>query len=40
MRLSSFTFKREAGWLMIFSLGLPAIGLLLLFIAWLVHSWF
>jgi hypothetical protein len=30
MRLSGFTFKNEAKWMLIFSLALPLIGILIL----------
>src|ERR1051325_6704809 len=35
----TFSFKKETMWMMILSLGLPAIGLLVLFIAWFLRSW-
>jgi hypothetical protein len=39
MRLLRFTFKNEALWMMIFSLGLPSLGVLtliaVLFLRWL-----
>jgi|GEM_PF-1482428 hypothetical protein len=35
----TFSFKKEAIWMMIFSLGLPAVGLLVLFVVWFLRSW-
>ena len=35
----TFSFKKEAVWMMILSLGLPAIGLLVFLIVWFLKSW-
>jgi hypothetical protein len=37
MKLLGFTFKNEAKWMVIFSLAMPAIGLLVLLIAFFLR---
>ena len=38
MSLLKFTFKNEAIWMVIFSVGFPLIGVILMLIAWLVRG--
>jgi len=38
MRLLRFSFRNEAIWTMMFSLGPPIIGLLIFLIVWLLRS--
>jgi len=37
MKLLGFTFKNEAKWMVVFSLAMPAIGLLVLLIAFFLR---
>jgi len=37
MRILQFTFKNEAKWMVIFSLAMPAIGVLVLLIAYFLR---
>jgi hypothetical protein len=37
--MKSFTFEREAKWMVVISLAGPAIGVLLWLIVWLVRLW-
>ena len=38
MRILRFTFKNEAIWMMLFTIGVPMVGMLILIVAWLLSS--